>query len=90
MELKKSFEGLLNVLNILNMAHGNGSSAFVFKVKGFLKPVMGSVDPGVRLSHSKMIGCHSIYESNLVTNLGTRHPQWKSPLFGCKLLNKTQ
>ena len=44
---KKTFEGFLNVLNVLNMSHGNGSSAFVFQVTGFLKPVMGSADPGV-------------------------------------------
>ena len=58
---KKTFEGFLNVLNVLNMSHGNGSSAFVFQVTGFLKPVTGSVDPGVQLSHSKMVGCHSLY-----------------------------
>ena len=53
---KKTFEGFLNVLNVLNMSHGNGYRAFVFQVTGFLKPVMGSADPGVQLSHSKMVG----------------------------------
>ena len=61
---KKTFEGFLNVLNVLNMSHRNGSSAFVFQVTGFLKPVTGSADPGIRLSHSKMVGCHSLYGSN--------------------------
>ena len=55
MELIKTFEGFLNVLNVLNMS----------QVTGFLKPVMGSADPGVQLSHSKMIGCHSLYGSNI-------------------------
>ena len=31
MELKKTFEGLLNILNVLNTSHGNGSSALVFQ-----------------------------------------------------------
>ena len=44
---KKTFEGFLNVINVLNMSNGNGSSTFVFQVTGFLKPVMGSADPGV-------------------------------------------
>ena len=44
---KKTFEGFLNVLNVLNMSHRNDSSAFVFQVMGFLKPVTGSVDPAV-------------------------------------------
>ena len=47
MELKKTFEDFLNVLNVLNMSHGNGSSAFVFQVTGFLKPVTGSADKGL-------------------------------------------
>ena len=47
MELKKTFDGFLNVLNILNMSHGNGSSAFVFQVTGFLKPVTDSTDKGL-------------------------------------------
>ena len=38
------------------MSHGNGSSAFIFQVTGFLKPVTGSADPGVQHSHSKMVG----------------------------------
>ena len=45
-ELKKTFEGFLNVLSVLNMSHGNGSSAFVFKDTFFL-PVTGSADPGL-------------------------------------------
>ena len=44
---KKTFEGFLNVLNVLNMSHRNGSSAFVFQVTGFLKPVTGSADKGL-------------------------------------------
>ena len=44
---KKTFEGFLNVLNVLNMSHGNGSSAFVFQVTGFLKPVTDSTDKGL-------------------------------------------
>ena len=48
---KKTFEGFLNVLNVLNMSHGYGSSAFVFQVMGFLKPVMDSMDKGLWLSH---------------------------------------
>ena len=32
---KKTLEGFLNVLNVLNISHGNGSSAFVFKLQGF-------------------------------------------------------
>ena len=35
MELKKTFEGFLNVLNVLNMSHGNGSSTFVSQVMGY-------------------------------------------------------
>ena len=64
MELTKTFEGFLNVLNVPNMSHGNGSSALVFHVMGFFKPVTDSADPGVRLFHSKMVGCHSLYVSN--------------------------
>ena len=61
---KKTFEGFLNVLNVLNMSHGNGSSAFVFQVTGFLKPVTDSTDKWLWLSHSQMVGCHSLYGSN--------------------------
>ena len=61
MELKKTFEGFLNVLN---MSHGNGSSAFVFQVTGILKPVTVSTDKGLQLSHSPMVGCHSLFGSN--------------------------
>ena len=55
MELKKTFEGFLNVLNVLNMSHGNGSSAFVFQVTGILKLVTVSTDKGVQLSHSHIV-----------------------------------
>merc|ERR1712105_68010 len=48
---KNTFEGFLNFLNVLNMSHRNDSSAFVFQVTGFLKPVMDSTDKGLRLSH---------------------------------------
>ena len=34
---KKTFEGFLNVLNVLNMYHRNGSSAFVFSSYGVFK-----------------------------------------------------
>ena len=61
---KKTFEGFLNVLNVLNMSHGNGSSAFVFQVTGILKPVTVSTDKGLQLSHSHMGGCNSLYGSN--------------------------
>ena len=44
---KKTFEGFLNVFNVLNMSHENGSSAFVFQVTGFLEPVMDSTDKGL-------------------------------------------
>ena len=64
MELKKTFEGFLNVLNVLNMSHGNGSSTFVFQVTGILKPVTVSTDKGLRLYHSNMVGCNSPYGSN--------------------------
>merc|ERR1711867_417846 len=47
-----------------NMSHGNGSSTFVFKVMGILKPVMVSTDKGLQLSHSLMVGCHSLFGSN--------------------------
>jgi len=46
------FEGFLNVLNVLNMSHVNGSSALVFQVTEILKPVTVSTDKGLRLSHS--------------------------------------
>ena len=52
---KKTFEGFLNVLNVLNMSHGNGSSAFVFQVTGILKPVTDSTDKMLQLSHSNMV-----------------------------------
>merc|ERR1712105_455212 len=61
---KKTFEGFLNVLNVLNMSHGNGSSAFVFQVTGILKPVTDSTDKILQLSHSHMVWCHSLYGSN--------------------------
>ena len=33
---KKTFEGFLSVLNVLNISHGNDSSAYVFfKLRGF-------------------------------------------------------
>ena len=41
MELKQTFDGFLNVLNVLNMSHGNGSSAFVFQVTGNFKTNYG-------------------------------------------------
>ena len=46
------------------MSHGNGSSTFVFQVMGILKPVTVSTDKGLQLSHSPMVGCHSLYGSN--------------------------
>ena len=61
---KKSFEDFLNVLNVLNMSHRNGSSAFVFQVTGILNPVTVSTDKGLQLSHSHMVGCNSLYGSN--------------------------
>ena len=75
---KKTFEGFLNVLNVLNMSHGNGSSAFVFQVTGFLKPVTGYVDKGIQLSHLQMLGCNSLYGSNFnfcMTYLDSWHPR---------------
>ena len=48
-----------------NMSHGNGSSAFVFQVMGILKPVTVSTDKGLQLSHSPMVGCNSLYGSNI-------------------------
>merc|ERR1712074_246959 len=89
---KKLLRVLLNVLNVLNMSHGNGSSAFVFQVTGILKPVMVSTDKGLRLSLSHMVGCKSLYGSNFdfrMTNFHRRHSRRKSALFECKLLNKT-
>ena len=50
------------------MSHGNGSSAFVFQVTGILKPVTISTDKGLRLSHSFMVGCNSLYRSNFDFN----------------------
>ena len=32
---------------VLNMSHGNGSSAFIFQVTGILKPVTVSTDKGL-------------------------------------------
>ena len=61
---KKTFEGFLNVLNVLNMSHGNGSSAFVSQHRLNFLPVTGSMDPGLRLSNTKLVGCHSLYGSN--------------------------
>ena len=61
-----------------NMSRGNGSSAFVFQVMGILKPVMVSTDKGLQLSHSPMVGCHSLYGSNFdfrMTYLASRHPR---------------
>merc|ERR1712074_291622 len=72
---KKTFEGFLNVLNVLYMSHENGSKAFVFQVTGFLKPVTDSTDKGLRLSHSQMVGCHSLYGSKFdfhMTNFDSR------------------
>merc|ERR1712148_153124 len=51
---KKTFEGFLNVLNVLNMSHRNGSSAFVFQVTGILKLVTVSTDKGLQLSHGRL------------------------------------
>ena len=58
--------------------HGNGSSTFVFQVMGILKPVTVSTDTGLQLSHSPMVGCHSLYGSNFdfrMTYLASRHPR---------------
>ena len=44
---KKTFEDFLNVLNVLNMSHGNGSSAFIFQVTRISKPVMVSANKGL-------------------------------------------
>ena len=49
---------------VVNMSHGNGSSAFIFQVTGILKPVTDSTDKMLKLSHSNMIWCHSLYGSN--------------------------
>merc|ERR1712090_118204 len=49
---------------VLNMSHGNGSSAFIFQVTGILKPVTDSTDKMLKLSHSNMAGCNSLYGSN--------------------------
>merc|ERR1712215_373238 len=38
--------------------------AFVFQVMGILKPVTVSTDKGLQLSHSLMVGCHSLFGSN--------------------------
>merc|ERR1712105_380793 len=61
---KKTFEGFLNVLNVLNMSHGNGSSALVSQVMGILKPVTDSTDKMLQLSHLHIAGCNSLYGSN--------------------------
>ena len=50
--------------------HGNGSSTFVFQVMGILKPVQVSTDTGLQLSHSPMVGCHSLYGSNFDSKCG--------------------
>merc|ERR1712116_51499 len=63
-----------------NMSHGNGSSAFVFKVMGILKPVTVSTDKGLQLSNSPMVGCNSLYGSNIdfrMTYFASRYPQTK-------------
>ena len=52
------------------MSHGNGSSTFVFQVMGILKPVTISTDQGLKLSHSPMVGCHSLYGSNFDSKCG--------------------
>ena len=49
---------------VVNMSHGNGSSAFIFQVTGILKPVTDSTDKMLKLSHSNMAGCNSLYGSN--------------------------
>merc|ERR1712105_70858 len=85
---KKTFEGFLNVLNVLNMSHRNGSSAFVFQVTEILKPFTVSTDKGLQLSHSPMVGCNSLYRSNFdfrMTYLDSRHPWRKLGHFECKL-----
>ena len=41
MELKKTFEGFLNVLNVLNMSHRNVSSTFVFSSSRVFKTSYG-------------------------------------------------
>ena len=90
---KKTFEGFLNVLNVLNMSHRNGCSTFVFQVMEILKPFTDSTDKGLRLSHLQSVGCNSLYGSNFdfcMTNFRHRHSWRKSALFRCKLLNKTQ
>ena len=74
MELKKLLRVLLNVINVLNMSHGNGSSAFVFQVMGILKPVTVSTDKGLQLSHSHMGGCNSLYGSNFDFQEGPEGP----------------
>merc|ERR1712090_51251 len=90
---KKTFEGFLNVLHVLNMSHGNGSSTFIFQVTEILKPVTVSTDKGLQLSHSPMVGCNSLYGSNFdlcMTSFAARYPRRKLRHFGCKLLNKSQ
>ena len=49
---------------VQNMSHGNGSSAFLSQHRWKFLPVMGSMDPGLRLLHTKMVGCHLLYGSN--------------------------
>ena len=47
------------------MSHGNGSSTFVFQVMGILKPVTVSIDKGLQLFNSRMVGCHLLSWRNL-------------------------
>merc|ERR1711894_453827 len=85
---KNFFEGFLNVLNVLNMSHGNGSSAFVFQVTGILKPVTDSTDKMLQLSHSHMAGCNSLYGSNFdfrMTYFDARHFRGSSVNSHCRI-----
>ena len=49
---------------VVNMSHGNGSSTLIFQVMGILRPVPDSTDKMLKLSHSNMAGCNSLYGSN--------------------------
>ena len=60
MELKKTFQVFL----VQYMPHGNCCTAFVSQHIGKWFTVHGSVDPGQQLSHTKLVGCHSLYGSN--------------------------
>ena len=64
MEVKKLLRVFLTVLNVLNMSHGNGCSAFVSQHRWKFLPVTCFTDPGLRFSHTKLVGCHSLYWSN--------------------------